>query len=48
MMHLGTSHAGGLAQFEAMVETQSVMLATDKFFLTVALHHGRRRLQASG
>ena len=36
MMHLGTSHAGGLAQFEAMVETQSVMLATDKFFLTVA------------
>jgi DHA2 family multidrug resistance protein len=36
MLHSGLSHARTLAQFENIVQTQSVMLATDKFFMTVA------------
>ncbi len=37
LTHAGLNHAQALRQFEAMVQDQAVMLATDKLFLTLSV-----------
>ena len=37
LMHTGLSQGQALRQFEAMIQSQAVMLATDKLFLTISV-----------